>query len=395
MELGLPSAPTPGARLSQQLNAWEAPRLPCLSPLSARRWATSPTWTPPDSQLLVRHRSIDGNRRVVTDSPHSPEGFTIEYNLGLTHRFAQPGTRRLVASGDPLLQAHQSYFRTSAEGALDDGYYTLGYLEEAPFPMLDALELRRDPTNGAEVLVAGTDDPLYGASIPEQVLGFVESYPIQPRHPPDLRVEWSVLLLLRHADSALWRHSYAAHAERVDDSVSLGGLWTRGGDGFVGLYRSSAGWLGSEIAPAGEHPLAIQAKLRWALAPLRWTEGRPRAWAARAAASRFRALGRERSSVSAERDGSESLLGYLRREPAHGWSPIFSAFHPALTDQYVTRSELEATDMGYIVHGVLGYVLDRPAARSREVLPAEVKWASRFGQRRRYLEGFRPEHGTG
>jgi hypothetical protein len=81
------------------------------------------------------------------------------------------------------------------------------------------------------------------------------------------------------------------------------------------------------------------------------------------------------------------LVGYLRGEPCPGWSPLFSAVHPALPDQYVTRSELEATDMGYRVEGVLGYVLDKWADRSREALPAEVKWASRFGQRRRYLEG--------
>ena len=84
------------------------------------------------------------------------------------------------------------------------------------------------------------------------------------------------------------------------------------------------------------------------------------------------------------------LLGYLRREPSPGWSPLFSAVHPALPDQYVTRSELEATDMGYRVEGILGYVLDRWADRSRDALPAEVKWASRFGQQRRYHEGPTP-----
>ncbi|MGH2832473.1 MAG: hypothetical protein ACRDK2_06820 [Solirubrobacteraceae bacterium] len=57
----------------------------------------------------------------------------------------------------------------------------------------------------------------------------------------------------------------------------------------------------------------------------------------------------------------------------------------------MTRSEIEATDMGYRVDGVLGYVLDRHADRSREALPTEVKWASRFGQRRRYVEGHTPD----
>ena len=56
----------------------------------------------------------------------------------------------------------------------------------------------------------------------------------------------------------------------------------------------------------------------------------------------------------------------------------------------MTRSALEAGDMGYTVQGILGYVLDRFADRTRESLPAEIKWASRFGQKRRYDEGPQP-----
>jgi hypothetical protein len=81
------------------------------------------------------------------------------------------------------------------------------------------------------------------------------------------------------------------------------------------------------------------------------------------------------------------ILGYLKRDPATGWSGLFSAVHPALGDQYVTRSELEAIDMGYAIEGILGYVIDRFANRGRDVPLAEVKWASHFGQRRRYVEG--------
>jgi hypothetical protein len=81
------------------------------------------------------------------------------------------------------------------------------------------------------------------------------------------------------------------------------------------------------------------------------------------------------------------VIGYVRRDPFAGWGPLFSATHPALGDQYLTRSEIEAIDLGYQLDGVIGYILDGVATRTREHLPAEVKWGSRFGQRRRYIEG--------
>ena len=84
------------------------------------------------------------------------------------------------------------------------------------------------------------------------------------------------------------------------------------------------------------------------------------------------------------------VLGYMRGEPPPGWSPLFSAIHPLLPDQYITRSELEAIDMGYRVEGVLGYVLDGGLIARRRLSLAEVKWARRFGQGRRYVEGPTP-----
>jgi hypothetical protein len=386
MELGYMPAHTPGERFMQQWGAWAAPRLPSLDPANMRRWASGPAWIPPDSQPLVRHRALDGHRRVVTNSRHPPLGYEIEFDLGVVHRFAQLGTQRLIAT-EMTEESSQSYFRTCFEGQLDEDHKGLGYVEEAPLPMLDALELRRDPVSNEEVLVAGIDDPLYATSIHVRHLGFVESYPIQPRHPPDHPITWSLAHLLRSTDPVRWCHRYSASDSRAPEAVNLGGLWTRPGDSLVALYLQTDGSLTSELLPASRRrDPSLDARLRWAAAPLKWSQGRPRTWALRATAGRLRTLNAERNYHPAL--SSESLLlGYLRRGPGHCWSPLFSATHPALADQYVTRSEIEATDMGYIVDGVLGYVLDRWADRSREALPPEVKWASRFGQRRRYYEG--------
>ncbi len=390
IELGYTPAENPGERFIQQWNSWAAPRLPSLHHTSMRRWADGATWVPPETQLLVRHRALDGHRRIVTTDRHPPDGFEIEYDLGLVHRFAQPGTRRLIAV-QPCVDDVQSYICTPLEGELDGGYKALGHVEEAPLPMLDALELRRDPVTGEEVLVAGIDDPLYETAIPVGHIGFVESYPIQPRHSPDAPIYWSLALLFRTVDPALWRHHYNVSEQRAQSAVSLGTVWTRPGSSLVALCLDADGMLTSELlANQRSKGPTLKARLRWAAAPLGWTNGRPRMWAARAAASRLSQLRAERSRTAIAPSGDAAVLGYLRSEPCPGWSPLFSAIHTALPDQYITRSELEAIDMGYRVEGILGYVLDKWADRSRDTHPLEVKWAWQFGQRRRYLEGPSP-----
>ncbi len=381
VELGYTPAATNGQRCVQRTLAWEAPYLPGLDHTNMRRWATGPTWVPPESQLLVRHRSLDGHRCVVTNNRNPPRGFAIEFDLGLVHSFAQPGTRRLIAG-------QSGYFCTPFEGILDDPFKGLGYVEDAPLPMLDALEIRRDPISGAEVLVAGNDDPLYDTATPIGLLGFIESYPINPRRAPQGQVDWNVTTLLRNVDHGRWRHYYHVGETDSVDSVFLGGLWCSSGPGLAALYLDKTGRLSSEMlteaSPGGNN---LRVKLRWAAAPLNWPEGRPRNWAIRATASRIRMLTQQNPPQSLS---SDILLGYVRRRPTPGWSPLFSATHPAIGDQYVTRSEVEATDMGYKIDGVLGYVLDRWADYSPNAYSREVKWASHFGQRRRYIEGSRP-----
>jgi hypothetical protein len=390
IELGYTPAEDPGERFIQQWNSWAAPRLPSLHHTSMRRWADGATWVPPETQLLVRHRALDGHRRIVTTNRHPPDGFEIEYDLGLVHRFAQPGTRRLIAVQHNAEDA-QCYICTRLEGTLDYDYEALGHVEEAPLPMLDALELRRDPVTNEEVLVAGVDDPLYETAIPVGHIGFIESYPIQPRHSPDGPIYWSLAQLFRTVDPALWRHDYSVSERRAQSAVSLGTVWTRPGSSLVALCLDANGMLTSEMLASRQSTgPTLKARLRWAAAPLGWTNGRPRMWATRAAAGRLSQLRAEHAQSAPATSNDGTVVGYLRGKPHPGWSPLFSAVHPALPDQYITRSEQEAIDMGYRVEGVLGYVLDKWADRSPEAFPTEVKWAWHFGQGRRYLEGHTP-----
>lgn len=377
LELGyVEPAAKAAARLQRSL-AWEAPLLPSIPEGSVPRWSTIPTWTPPGTHLLVRHRSREDGRCLVTNDRVSPDGFEIEFDLGLVHQFAQPGTQRLIATPD-------GFVRTRIEGELDEELTGLGYVEEAPLPLLDALEIRRDPLSGRPTLVAGPEDPLFARAEPLGVVGFIESYPINPRRPLDRRVDWWTVPLRRRSDESAWRHRYAASRDPAD-GLSLGGLWPVPAPGFVALEQLPDGRLSTSLLPAGQVARTPVAAARWVGAPLKWGGRRPQAWAMRAAAARAQRLAGERGQAPPA--GRPVTLGYVRQEPAPGWSLLVSATHPALPDQFITRSELEATDLGYEVDGVLGRVADGGADRSRDAQPAEIKWGSRFGQERRYYEG--------
>lgn len=382
MELQYEASTNEAERQTQRWTAWEAPSLQGLTDGSKnmRRWAFAATWTPPGCQALVRHRAVDGHRRIVTNDRVPPDGFEIEYDLGVLHRFAHPGTQRLIArdrDGGELPQ----YCRTRFEGEVADEYTGLGYVEEAPLPMLDVLELRSDSTSGENTLVAGVDDPLYDTTVPVAALGFIESYPIQPRDPPDRQVEWNLVSLFRSADHGRWRHRYSLEDDGTPGTVCLGGLWGLAGGGFVPLYRDSKGQLISELIPQSLVRPSGRAQLIWAGAPLKWAGARPRMWAARATGGRIRAVMFEARRKSRDRVTARTaheadrpaLLGYLRRGSSPGWSPLFSSRHPAINDQYITRSEVEATDMGYVVEGILGYTLDRLADRPLNEDLVEVK----------------------
>jgi hypothetical protein len=337
------ASPVGAEALLQRRLAIEPPALPTGAPGAL-------AWAPAETQILCRHRAHDGPRRLVTNSRRPPRGYEREFDLGLVHRFELPGT-----------------------WPLPDG---LGYVEEFQLPLLEALELRREA--GDDVLVAGPDDPLYATAEPVERLGWIEGFPLLPRHAPRHSSVWRVLPLWRTADRAAWRHDYAAGGERPKGAVALGALWPTPGPDFVALERHAPGHLRSELLP-GAPARAPRDAAQWVAAPLRWSRS---ASALRAAGSRARHLARTARGAT-----TATTLGFLRRAPAPGWSPLFAARHPALPDTFATRSELEAHDLGYRVLGVLGYVCDLYADRDPAAQPHEILWGSRFGHGRRYVEG--------
>jgi hypothetical protein len=380
LDLGMSSADDPAEAQVQRALAWETPQLAELSPGTVRRWKGAPAWVPPETHLLCRHRALDRPHYVVTARDRrSPRGYAIEFDLGVVHNFALPGTRRLVDEGE-------GFSLTDDQNDLEGERRSLGYVEQAPLPMLDVLELRRMPETRQHVLVAGADDPLAGVAEPLGALGYIESFPIHPRKPIVQAGTWGLVPLLRTGDGRAWRHRYSTGpANPAADAVALGGLWMRGGPGLTALRVDAGGRLGTDLlTPERTHPRPNTAA-RWIAAPLGW-DRRPRAWAVRAAASRARHAVRHAPGAGDAPDAG-SILGWLCRRPALGWSPLFSATHPVLGDQFLTRSALEAQDLGYRLDGVLGYICDAGADAGAHLQPREILWGSRFGRRRRYVEG--------
>jgi hypothetical protein len=359
---------------------FERPAFPGLADGAVRRWRGMASWQPPETAFLSRHRAKDRPHWIVTNRREPPDGYALDYDIGLVQLHEQPGTRQLV-------ERDGTYRLTDSSAPVEPGARGLGHIEQAAFPMMLALELRRVDETGQVVPVAGPDDPLHAVSQPVDHLGFIEGFPIEPRRlimpalPP-----WQLALLARRRHAERWRHTYDAVDAAADldgDALPLGSLWTRPGPGLIQLWRDADGTLTSDIHVRwAEKPGRAPANAgKWVAAPLGWSR-RPSGWAVRAAVSRARRLAETRGPNTAEEGRA---LGYLRAEATPNCSPLFSTIHPVLPDQYVTRSTLEALDMGYHVEGVLGWIADVGAARGPG--PSEVLWGSRFGKRRRYVEG--------
>lgn len=330
----------------------QPPRLPELTAGTIRRWDPDEPWLPPGAQPLCRHVERDGEHRLISNDPKPPRGYELEYELGALQSHAAPGTRRLV-------QAGHEFELSDDQNRLDENRHGYGYVEQQPLPLLEHLELRRLPSTGQQVLVAGPDDPLIGVAEPLATLGWIEARPILPRHGLLHTGPWGVDVLWRAADETGWRHRYGVSAPQDAEGRSvLGSLFRSSAKGLVALRLRSDGRLVSDLAAPGR-ATRNPAKLgRWVAAPLADRGERPRP-ATREAADRLRHLARGRRLSD---DGGETL-GWLREKGGPGCSPLFSATHPVTGNQLVTCSAKEAEAHGYPLEGVLGYILDAGSDR--------------------------------
>lgn len=361
----------PATRHEAQLRralAFEAPELPCAPP--PRRWGEA-GFTPLGTVPLVRHRAVEAERWAHTNGRAEPRGHVLEHVLGHLHREPLPSTRRITVHGTEVVVG------SSSQEPPDD-HMPLGHVEQLPYVLMVALELRAVHGSGERVLAAGPYDPIRARSDLVEEIGWIEPASAQPYDTIEHLATWGLVTLCRAVDLAASRHRYAADAvPGGEGAVALGSLLALEGPGLAELVRDERGHL--RTALVGRTPgRRLRAAPRWIAAPLGWAGP---AAGARAAAGRALRLARDRAPT-----GAPEVLGRLRAEPAPGFSPLFSAFHPVLGDQFVTRSALEAVDLGYELEGVLGHVCDAAADRPPAPGP-DIPWASRFGRRRRHAEG--------
>ncbi len=337
--------------------AHQPPRLPELTPGTVRRWKQSEPWTPPQTRLLCRHLDLKTGFRMITPERKPPSGYRFERVLGCTQIFAAPGMSRLV-------HANHSFELTDEQGALPDGQFDMGYVEQQPLPQLEGLELRRVPETGQEILVAGPDDPLIYNSEQIAFLGWIEACPILPRASEIIHTgPWAVVALHRRVNRAVWKHSYRADSplRAEGEGIALGLLQRHAGPGAVALRLRSDGRLASELVNPGRASRDPRKIGRWVAEPLHAEDAGHRAVGAgsrlRHLASNFR--GRRLATEEGE------VLGYLRRQTMSGCSTLYSTIHPVTGDQLVTRFPSEAIDAGYVMDGILGAIFDPPGDSTR------------------------------
>jgi Glycosyl transferase family 2/Glycosyl transferases group 1 len=327
----------------------QAPRLPELTAGTVRRWGESEVWLPPGTQPLCRHVQADGEHRILSHEPESPAGYRLEFTLGSVHTHAAPGTRRLVQSG-------HEFELIDDENDLGRTRHAYGYVEQQPLPLLDHLELRTLPETGQQVLVAGAEDPLFAVAEPLATLGWIEAYPIQPRRDLLHTGPWGVDILWRSVDEGSGRHRYSGGPPGArTGETALGSLFRRPGKGLVALRRRSDGRLASDLAKPGRASRDPRKIGLWVAAPLAAVGEAPVRDATQAARTRMRQALDPAARRLSDDDGAE--LGWLREAGGPGCAPLFSATHPVTGNQLVTSSPREATEHGYPLEGVLGYIL--------------------------------------
>ncbi len=383
-ELGGEWIPVDGGVLSAAIGTAEdraefpnEPLLPGPGLSVVPRWLTVPTWTPPQSVLLCRHREIGGLRRIVTNDRRSPEGFEIEWDLGMLRISSFEGTVHLLRIGDDYAALPRGEWHSAPADAEE-----LGYVELAPFPLLDPLVLALHRPSGTRVLVTLPDDPLVEEVDVIRGIGYIERFPIRPRLGPVAERPYGAVGLIKAVDYRSRRHRYAVGEVPEGELVGeLGALADSPLPGAKPVWITDGRLITeSHRPPAGRPPL--EAVVRWSGAPARWrgfSEPAPKARAIvrRAVASAARLA--VPAGGPPEPNGA-APVAWMYEEPRLGRVPLHVGYHPVTGDQLLTHSPDEARNLGYVNCELLGFVQPvAPVTGSLEQRVLPLPWASRFG----------------
>jgi hypothetical protein len=369
----------PSARAERDLRLSMEPHIPRAPAGIVRRLRHTGAWVPPETAPLCRHRDAAASGRLHSNDRTAPPGYTLEFELGSINLFSLPGTARLVQTPEG------SFELRPRDDPPRDGDGTLGFVEQAPLPLLTPLQLAREPETNQHVLVAGDADPLTGAVEILGFLGWIEPYPSEPRFAPQPELTYGGAVgLVRSADLAARRHVYGVGRapESAELVGELGALLAEPLEGSVPVWLTDRGFLITDrYRPEHRRPALTQG-LRWVLAPLAWRSSVGKGARVRAALRRAASLpGKLVSRVQPGRATTERPLGYLMAERSPALHvPLYAARHPVTGDQLLTRHRLEAADMGYVDVVLLGYLSSQaPVTREASLRRVSIPWASRFG----------------
>ncbi|MGI8412586.1 MAG: glycosyltransferase [Solirubrobacteraceae bacterium] len=342
---------------------------------SRLRWPT--VWTPPHARLLCRHLHHDSDRYVFTNDRASPPGCSLHHTLGSVRGLPLAGTTSLVIGDDESSDGF-----ALGDPAQLDAPELLGFVELAPLPLLDALQIARHRETGQRVLIGGAEDPLAGIVDVLRGIGYVEPYPIHPRHPPHVDVTYGLVGLIRTVDLSARCHRYGAgHVPVGIPAGELGALFAEPTGEGKPLWIDGDGRVFGEgrAYPTGRPP--IRRAMRWTGAPLTWRPygsfGPKIRATARRAYDSARILA-ARPTVPAPPLGDPA--GYLLRSPTSRTIPLHAWTHPVTGDQLLSTDEREPQSLGYESVCLLGYLIASAPVTGRlgPVRPG-IPWASRFG----------------
>jgi hypothetical protein len=131
------------------------------------------------------------------------------------------------------------------------------------------------------------------------------------------------------------------------------------------------GRLASELCTPGRASRDPRKVGRWLAEPLVY--GRGVASRAKGTQARLRHLAlHARNRRPIDEDGV--VLGYLRRQNGPGSSTLYSTVHPVTGDQLVTRFPQRAVELGYVLDGVLGSILDPSEGDAKAVSSQDLPW---------------------
>jgi glycosyltransferase involved in cell wall biosynthesis len=353
-----------------------SPELPDGSAGMSKRLDPGTPWVPPQTRLLCRHYDIAARRYLFTNSTAPPVGCSLNYALGSVRGVPLAGTVSLAKS-----DGAESPFALGEPSDLD-APALLGFLEQAPLPMFEPVQLARLRTTGQYTLIAGDEDPLAGVVDVVKTIGFIEAYPILPRHAPHVDACYGLVGLVRTVDHAARRHRYGAgHVPQGQLSGELGALFESPVGDCEPVWIDADGTV--SVAGFGRldrRPSPIEA-VRWAGDPLTWKGFSSPGPKLRGAARR--AYDAARICAARPNGASETLgapAGYLSKSGGGRDRALYGAVHPITGDQLLSTQETELLSLGYADVRLLGYLAaSAPVTGALGTIRVGVPWAQRFG----------------